>query len=243
MIVRLIENGWEIIYHRAHALLAAQLAGHWCKTDVPDRFYETLAAISHHDDLEREWEEDQLTEAGAPLDFTLDRKSSIQQLTRLIEGAEYRGRWVALLTSMHVSFLNEAKRGQSNEWDTFLDHLKQQQQVWQEDLGIPMDDVEKTYTFMRWCDRCSLILCQHQLPANERALEITKGPDGKRYEVMQHSNGLVSITPWPFAKDKFTVQVEATYLKEVTFDSNDALRQALKAGERKDIEWTLIRPD
>jgi Protein of unknown function (DUF3891) len=50
------ENGWEVIYHRAHALLAAQIAGNWHKKDLPQRIIETVAAISHHDDLEKEWE-------------------------------------------------------------------------------------------------------------------------------------------------------------------------------------------
>ncbi|MBW4465892.1 MAG: DUF3891 family protein [Pegethrix bostrychoides GSE-TBD4-15B] len=36
------------------------------------RLYETIAAISHHDYLEKEWEDHNLTPAGAPLDFTLD---------------------------------------------------------------------------------------------------------------------------------------------------------------------------
>jgi hypothetical protein len=73
MIVNQTKNGWEIIYHRAHALLAAQIGGQWDKTKAPAHFYETIAAISHHDDLEKEWEDAQLTDAGAPLDFTLDK--------------------------------------------------------------------------------------------------------------------------------------------------------------------------
>jgi hypothetical protein len=35
---------------------------------------DTIAAISHHDDLEKEWEDNQLTEAGAPKDFTLEKQ-------------------------------------------------------------------------------------------------------------------------------------------------------------------------
>ncbi|MGH2415309.1 MAG: DUF3891 family protein, partial [Microcystaceae cyanobacterium] len=68
MIANLTVDGWEVIYHRAHALLAAQIGGHWRSSDAPERLYETLAAISHHDDLEKEWEGNELTEAGAPLD-------------------------------------------------------------------------------------------------------------------------------------------------------------------------------
>nr|WP_281261363.1 DUF3891 family protein [Chamaesiphon polymorphus] len=71
MIVNLTDNGWEIIYHRAHALLAAQIAGYWQTPDDTTRLVDTIAAIAHHDDLEREWEGNHLTKAGAPLDFTL----------------------------------------------------------------------------------------------------------------------------------------------------------------------------
>lgn len=239
MIVHLVENGWEIIYHRAHALLAAQIAGYWYKDKVPTRFFETIAAISQHDDLEREWEEDQLTEAGAPLDFTLERESSIEHLQQLIEDALYRGRWVALLTSMHVSFLNQANQGKSKEWDKFLDGLRQQQQQWQEELGIKKEDVAQTYTFMRWCDRLSLILCQRQLPSNERSLEITRGPDGDRYDVKQLGNGQVTVTPWCFSEPTFTVNVEASYVNQTVFEDNQALVEALQNAEIRVLEWTF----
>lgn len=112
MIANLVENGWEVIYHRAHALLAAQIAGHWHQKDRPERLIETVAAISHHDDLEREWEGNHLTEAGAPLDFTLDKETDLKKLATLTQNSRYRGRWVALLISMHTSFLNEGKRGE-----------------------------------------------------------------------------------------------------------------------------------
>ncbi|MCA1993357.1 MAG: DUF3891 family protein, partial [Coleofasciculus sp. S288] len=94
MIVNQYENGWEVIYHRAHALLAAQLGGQWRRKDSPVRLYETIAAISHHDDLEREWEGNELTPAGAPLDFTLDKKTDLKKLRELTTNARYRGRWV-----------------------------------------------------------------------------------------------------------------------------------------------------
>ena len=90
MIANLTATGWEIIYHRAHALLAAQLGGQWKRSKSPLRLYETIAAISHHDDLEKEWEEDILTEAGAPLDFTLDTETSLPKMRGLMQNALYR---------------------------------------------------------------------------------------------------------------------------------------------------------
>lgn len=246
MIVHLTDFGWEVIYHRAHALLAAQLAGQWKRANAPLRLYETLAAISHHDDLEREWEGNHLTEVGAPLDFTVDTKptdinSTIPVLSDLIAGARYRGRWVAMLVSMHVCFLNQDKHGKSLEWDQFLDEQVQHQEEWRKGLGIEKDEADRAYQFMRWCDRLSLILAQQQLPAAQRALEITSGIDGQRYDVRQLKDNRVTVEPWPFEENEFTVNVEACCLSQLQFESDEELTQALQDAPIKILEWTFVK--
>lgn len=241
MIVNQHENGWEIIYHRAHALLAAVLAGHWRRKDRPLRWIETIAAISHHDDLEREWEGNHLTEAGTPLDFTLNQKTSLPKLKELTTNAQYRGRWVAMLISMHISFLNEGKRGESKELDNFLDEQKEHQEKWRRELKITKKEAEEAYAFMQLCDRLSLILCNRELPAGERALEIAKGPDGKRYDITQRSDRTVTVTPWPFEDEEFTVTVEASYLDRVQFDSNAELTAALQQALIQLLEWQFVK--
>ncbi|MDB9514872.1 DUF3891 family protein [Kamptonema animale CS-326] len=241
MIANIIETGWEVIYHRAHALLAAQLAGQWKKSESPLRLYETIAAISHHDDLEREWEENLLTPAGAPLDFTMDKKTDIPKLREFTKNAKYRGRWVAMLISMHVTFLNEGKRGESKELDNFLDEQLENQERWREELQIKKKEAEEAYAFFQWCDRLSLILCSRELPVGVRALEIGKGPDGKRYDVVQNADELVTVTPWPFHDEKFTVNVEACYLNQVKFDSNEEIKSALETATKDMLEWTFIK--
>ncbi|MFB2971935.1 DUF3891 family protein [Aerosakkonema sp. BLCC-F183] len=237
MIVNQHENGWEVIYHRAHALLAAELGGQWRKKDRPLRWIETIAAISHHDDLEREWEENHLTEAGTPLDFTLVHKTDIEKLRQLTTNARYRGRWVAMLISMHMSFLNEGKRGESEELDNFLDEQKEHQAKWQHELKIAKEEADRAYAFMQLCDRLSLILCKRELPAGERALEIAKGPNGQRYNVMQRRDSNVTVTPWPFEDEKFVVRVEACYLTQVKFDRNSELTEALQQAPIELLEW------
>ncbi|WP_445638391.1 DUF3891 domain-containing protein [Nostoc sp. DSM 114161] len=245
MIVNATQNGWEIIYHRAHALLAAQLGGQWRRKDAPVRLYETIAAISHHDDLEKEWEEDNLTEAGAPRDFTMMTKSEMEKGTykvaNLAKNALYRGRWVALLISMHISRLNEPSRGQSPELDKLLDEQLENQKRWREELGIEKEEVDAAYAFMQWCDRLSLILCQHELPADERFLEISKGPDDRRYDIMQRSDKSVVVKPWPFQEEKFTVNIEACDLSQIKFESNTELTQALQQAPIKVLEWTFVK--
>lgn len=241
MIVNATPNGWEIIYHRAHALLAAQLAGQWRRKNAPARLYETLAAISHHDDLEKEWEEDILTEAGAPLDFTLNPNTDVKKIAKLVKNARYRGRWVALLISKHMSRLNEGKRGQIPELDKFLDEQLENQELWRKELGIEKTDVDAAYAFMQWCDRLSLILCQKELPADERWLEISKGPDDQRYDIMERSDSLLTVKPWPFEDEKFTVNIEACDVSQLKFKSSAELSQALQEAPIKILEWTFVK--
>jgi len=241
MIVNQSETGWEIIYHRAHALLAADIGGEWHQEDLPQRLIETVAAISHHDDLESEWEGNHLTPAGTPLNFTLDKTTDLKKLIEFTKNARYRGRWVALLISMHMSFLNEAKRGQSPQMDSYLDEQLVNQEKWREELQISKDEAASAYAFFEWCDRFSLILCCQELPEGERDLEIGTGPDGKHYNVKLRGDRTLSVTPWPFKKDKFTVSIEACDLHQVQFQTNDELTQALQAAPIKTLKWTLVK--
>jgi hypothetical protein len=243
MIVNLTKDGWDVIYHRAHALLAAQLAGQWRRANAPIRLYETIAAISHHDDLEKEWKGDHLTEAGAPMDFTLGEESEKipDSLRRHLEDALYRSRWVALLTSMHICFLNQNKGDVSQDWQNFLQTQVQNQTTWLQQLGLSREEAEHSYQFMQWCDRFSLILTQQQIPEDGRALEITHGINNQRYDLRCLENGDLTVEPWPFEDDKFTVNVESAHLSELKYDGNDDLVKALKQAPISNIEWHFTR--
>lgn len=247
MIVNLVENGWEVIYHRAHALLAAQLAGQWRRSNAPARLYETMAAISHHDDLEREFEGNHLTEAGAPMDFRLggggDDEASLKKLRWLISEARYRSRWVTLLTSMHLCFLNQGQRGKSKAWDEFLDEQYRNQTEWREALGVSEEEADRAYQFMQWCDRLSLILAMRGVPVDNRALEITDRLDNQRYDIRQLENGCVTVEPWCFEDDEFTVNVEVRYLSQLKFESHEELVRALKEAPVEFLEWTFVRTE
>jgi hypothetical protein len=244
MIVNLTKDGWETIYHRAHALLAAQLGGQWRRADAPERFYETLAAIAHHDDLEREWQGNQLTKTGAPLDFTLgevEPEVSLAKTKKHLEEARYRGRWVTMLTSMHVCYLSQTNRDISKDWSNFLDEQIECQAQWRKELGITKDEAERAYQFMQWCDRLSLILTQRQVPEDGRSLEITHGIDDCRYDLRCLQNGNLTVEPWPFQDDKFTVNVESAHLTQLKYDSDEDLVAALKQAPISILEWTFAK--
>ena len=186
MIVHSTSAGWEIVFHRSHALLAAQIALQWDGRGRIERVAETIAAIAQHDDLEREFEGDHLTDAGAPMDFTERPQDDAAELPRweeMLELALYRSRWVALLTATHICFLNADKPKKTAKMQKFLDELEAKIETWRKELGIDKEAAQASYAFMQWCDRLSLILSMGELPSRERWLEISNGPDGVRYDI------------------------------------------------------------
>jgi hypothetical protein len=144
---------------------------------------------------------------------------------------------------LHTCFLKEGSKDKSPELVEFLQQQRDLQEQWRQELGIEQEEVQSSYHFMRWCDRLSLILCQHQIPDNERTLEINIGPDGRKYEIAQSQEGAISVFPWCFAKDKITVYVETSHLSEIKFEDNDSLKAALTNAPRKYQEWTLVKSD
>ncbi|QMU30743.1 DUF3891 family protein [Adhaeribacter radiodurans] len=241
MIVNLVKEGWEIIYQQAHALLAAQIAFAWRTADRPRRWVDTLAAIAQHDDGQRSWAgKVGLTAAGAPANFTM-LPFSLEQARQVMEEARFQGQWRSLLTSMHLSFLYEELRGQNKTTDAFLDEQLQNQAIWCKVIKVTKKEAQKAYDLMQWCDRLSLILCRRELPESERALEISAGPDGVRYDVRQQKDGSVQVIPWPFELNKFTVEVEASYLAQLQFESEAELDTALRQAPIRTNYWELVK--
>lgn len=68
-----------------------------------------------------------------------------------------------------------------------------------------------------------------------------QGPEGQRYDIMQRSDNLVVVKPWPFQNDKFTVNVEACDLSQVKFESSTQLTQALQEAPIKVLEWRFVK--
>ncbi len=87
--------------------------------------------------------------------------------------------------------------------------------------------LESTYSLMRFCDRCSLILRQDLVPGAERKLEINTSIKDKTYFISKTDNG-VHIAPWRFEKDEFRVHFELRRLERLSFGSNDELERDLE---------------
>lgn len=237
MIVNPTQKGWEVIYQPAHALLAARIAAQWRLDQRPTRWIETLVAIAQHDDEAGDWTgQNHLTAAGAPLDFTLNKKPALHQPWLVTQDLQYKGQWAALLISMHMVFLYGDMRDEGAEFKNFLDEQLKNQKLWRSALKITQKEAEAAYALFEWADRMSLILCRRELPEAQRSLEVSTGPDGTRYEV-SCCDGFVRVEPWCFEETQFTVSVETMQLNQLSFKDDQELKAALQAAPVTQQTW------
>ncbi len=237
MIVNPTQNGWEVIYQPAHAMLAAEIAAHWRADQRPERWIETLVALAQHDDETRDWTgHHHLTDAGAPMDFALNKTPALIQPTEVTQDLQYKGQWGALLISMHMSFLYGGQRDVSPKFAAFLDEQIEHQKRWRSALKVTKKEAEAAYALFQWCDRMSLILCRRELPEGERALEVSMGPDGTQYDVICRDDR-ITIQPWPFEETQFTVSVETRQLSQLSFKNDPELLSALQQTPVNEVTW------
>ncbi|MDZ4763065.1 MAG: DUF3891 family protein [Chloroflexota bacterium] len=246
MITHATPTGWQIIYQRAHALLAAQIVQHWRVDQRPTRWLETLAAVLQHDDGGHEWGgTNLLTLAGAPNDFKLGAPS-LHQPGNLIKSAREQGQYIALLHSMHVTTLY--KDFDQPDLVAFLEEQQLHQRAWRKALGMTKAEADAAYRLLYWCDSFSLILCQRQLPTDGREIEIAQGVDGTVYHARRKpetggsdpragDESTLLVEPWCFEEDAFTVSIEATEIDGMVFASDAALMKAIQKGRIVPLTW------
>lgn len=241
VIVNLTNDGWETIYQRAHGLLAVKLAAHWRQDERGPFWVDLLAAITQHDNNQKEFRGDNyLTLVGAPADFMIASGSPLEQAKSVVDDASYQGRYVALMTSRHTTTIYAAKREEEG-FATFLDEQKELQKKWQRALKLSKADVKRDYAVMNWCDRCSLILCQRELPSDSRRLEVTGLPSEETSYIWERADKTVGLEPWPFQSDRFEVGLEVSLLSQLKFASDEELRAALKDAPTEVRSWTFVK--
>jgi hypothetical protein len=243
MIVNALQEGWEVIYQRSHANLAAMMVAAWRDEDHVPRWTELIIATAQHDDQEMFWDEStHLTDKGAPLDFTQNALDTTQiQARRVIENAYRQGVWIALLISKHNSFLYEPQRGEDPKLDDFLDEQAHNQKLWRDDLGYSAERVNDAYAFLRWADRMSLILCRGNLPDRGRWLDVAPDRHGTMTRVCQRDDDTLNLDPWPFEEDTLHISTEVRRLHQMTFPDEDTFTTAMDEAEVTIREWCFQR--
>jgi hypothetical protein len=239
MIVNYKETGWEVITQRAHGLLAAQVAMHWKAQQRPQRWMETLLAIAEHDDAEVELDgENLLTPTGGPLNYAMKR-FELAHATELATRTITKSRYIALLVSMHMDFLYRKEEKENGEVRQFLQQQRALQAGWRKQLGIDQQEAERIYYLLEWCDAFSLLLCQHLLQPEKRGIEISTGPDGKVYQLFEVAEGVLTVDPWPFEVDAFSVSYESREIHQLQFEDSAAFRRAFIDADVKENVWQI----
>ena len=239
MIVNYKETGWEVITQRAHGIVAAQVAMHWRAKDRPARWLETLMAIAEHDDAEVELaSEDLLTEAGGPINFAM-KKFELKHCEQFAMLAITKSRYIALLASLHMDFLYRKEEAENNEVHRFLEEQRKLQQKWIKELGLDRKEAERIYYLLEWCDAFSLLLCRKLVQPEKRGIEISTGPDGIVYKLFEETDKILTVEPWPFESNAFTISYESRDISQLKFDNPAAFRNAFINAEVKDNQWQI----
>lgn len=241
MIVNSLKDGWEIIYQRAHANLAAMLLAAYAKDEAVIRQTELTIAVAQHDDQEMFWEQSvHLTDLGAPMDFTQGTMTTtVEQVPRVIANAHRQGLFIALMISMHNSTLYEGQRGSDPALDALLDQQRENQQKWRKELKITAKQAKDAYAVLLWADSLSLILCRRHLPIQSRKLEIAPTHTGEMVRVWQREDETIGLEPWVFEEDEMRFSLEMRRLEQLHFTSEADFITALDNAHIEIQEWVF----
>lgn len=239
MIVNGATGGWDIIFQRNHALVAGSIAYQLDHEHRTPNWLETLSAIIDHDDGQGDWNEGSfVSKEGKPLGFT-DYDYDLDQARRVISEAHHRSQWITLLVSKHTSSLYETIEDRSDELERFLSDQKELQCRLCTEFDMPEDELNNIYPVLRWCDECSLILCQNKLRSVDDTIKIGSFTGHKPNFITRVSNNEVTVEPWCFRSEGFSVEAEVFRIEKKHFTSTQELRNAVEATRPERRVWNF----
>ncbi|ADV50503.1 hypothetical protein Celal_3232 [Cellulophaga algicola DSM 14237] len=230
MIVRHHTDGWKIISHYTHGLLAGKFAYQLNQELRHTHWVETLAAITDHDDYMVDFDAtNYLTNVGTPRDFMMEggyEKDAIAHAKKLYKESKQKSGWIVLLIARHLQFLygNDTNK----EMKHFLAEIYEKSKVQRKLYGINKKIEDDLYYILLFCDRLSLIICGEEVPKTGRKLEINTSIEDKTYHINRNEDGTFLVTPWIFEADCFEVDFEYKIVNQVNFESNKELEDVLE---------------
>ncbi len=241
MIVNHHEKGWKIISHYTHGLLTGKFARQLQLNLRPEPWLDILTGIIEHDDYLVDFEKgDYLTENGSPKDFTMSEGSdsdSLDHAQRVYSNANQKSQLTGLLVGRHLDFLYRDLGKEFPPMDEFLKTVRTNAKTQRKLYGFSKKGENDAYDLMRFCDRCSLIICQNEVPITGRKLEINKTIGNKRYYIYRNDNHKYTIEPWPFESHSFDVEYEFRMLTQPIFKTPKELKRAI---ERATVELASV---
>lgn len=245
MIVNSKNEGWEIFSHSSHGLLAGKIANEIQDKYKGKNWVATLAAIIEHDDRQLNFnEKNYLTLIGTPRDFLLESRNVKEIVThskRLLQQAEEKSTWIAMLIAHHLRFINEEIAKEKKTIANFLKELEKVESQYIKSQNLTEKEVHEIYQILVFADRCSLILCQNALPAKSRLLEVNTSISGKTFWIKSDESSSVHLDPWIFKRDSFIVTAEYKLLEQSSFSSNKEFQRLLTESPIKFKSWKFSK--
>jgi Protein of unknown function (DUF3891) len=246
MIVSSHQKGWKIITQRSHGLLAAMIAYQY-NIDLPTEIMiPVLVAIAEHDDGVTETLANRnLTDAGAPRNFTVadgNSKTDITPLMSLFEIGNSKSQLNGLLSSLHMKFLYDGvKRKTDKGLDDFLKEQEQYRATVLKNIHIDKKFAARLYRFLEWSDAFSLLICLDKIQPQGRKMEISKSPDGDMNTAHYKPNKDICVEPWPFRNSSFKVFYEYKFLEQLQFNTIEDFNEVYKSAKVEQAIFTMIK--
>ncbi len=234
MLVRSVDQGWAVIFHTTHGLLAQRIACALKDARALPYWFETQVAIGLHDDLHQVFEKgkrEYVTQAGAPRDFMLvpiNAEERVVEMQDRIDEAFRKHSWLGVMQSKHADCLY---RGEDTTaaMQHMLDIESTRRETVLKRLEVDAASVQDAHDWMHFCDRLSLILCGNDVPAMHRQLEIITNARGTRFDIWQDEAECLRISPWPFTDGRVELSVEYRTLQKLSYADDAELGEALNA--------------
>ncbi len=245
MIVKHHKEGWEIVSHYAHGLLSGKIASQLKKKLILEHWVDILTGIIEHDDHLLDFDEQNyLTDAGTPKDFTMEgdsNKEALEHSEWVFSNAMQKSQLIAFMVGRHLQFLYEGIAKEYGPMKAFLADIKKLRKAQRKLYGMTKEGQNALYNIMLFCDRCSLILCQDEVPEVERKLEINHSIENRSYYIRTDKENILTIEPWPFENERFNLDFEYRILDKVRFKDNIELEEAIKKAPVKMRSFTFSK--
>lgn len=231
MIVTKNLKGWNIFFHRAHALLAFKIGMNIKESfwPIPRFRLDGLSAITVHDDGQPDWnKKDNLTKAGAPLDYRQRSVMAIKEVNLMINRSLYKSAFMTLMISMHCRSIYKDQKGK--EIEKFMVEQEALCMSILKHLAIDITDAEGCYQVVRFCDELSLMLCQGDVPTQGRKIQLEPLPGIDENFIKKDDEGILRLNEWCFDTPEFAISAEYYTTKKLSYDSDQELIAELSLG-------------
>ena len=124
--------------------------------------------------------------------------------------------------------------------DNFLKDQEKNRKQLLKNLNFDNQFAEHLYRYVEWCDAFSLLICMDKIQSEGRKMEISESPNGVINEVFYKADNVITVTPWPFKLDRFTVFYEYKIIEQLKFTSIEDFDQICKTTVSKRQEFVVV---